>query len=190
MNAYDLFMSPLEMIILKKLRRELIPKSTGDVLEIGIGTGVNFGLYNYNNVKSYIGLDVEISSKAKEIQKSNQTLVAGVAENLPFKDNSFDTVVVTLVLCSVQDRHKSLDEIYRVLKPEGNLIFIEHILSDKNIIGKLFHKVDNSWNRFTKCTLCSQTDELIKNSKLKIKYIDKKAAGILCYGIASKSRKI
>lgn len=186
MSGYDLFMSPIELLILKNLRRELIPKSTGDVLEIGIGTGVNFNLYNYNRIKSYTGLDVEISLKAKKRKRNKQTLVSGVAENLQFSDNSFDTVVVTLVLCSVQDRKKALDEIYRVLKPGGNLIFIEHILSSEKIIEKFFYKVDKYWNKFAKCTLCSKTDELIKNSNLTIKHMNKKAVGIFCYGIASK----
>jgi ubiquinone/menaquinone biosynthesis C-methylase UbiE len=111
-------------------RRRLLTGARGAVLEIGGGTGAN--LAHYRNVdrvtiaepdpfmRSRIGPKLEEASVPVEVS-------AAGAEALPYPDGSFDTVVSTLVLCTVLDQEAALDEIRRVLRPGGRLLFIEHV---------------------------------------------------------------
>ncbi len=114
---------------LKKIRSEVITDASGIVLEIGVGPGYNFSIYN--NISKLYAL--EPSKELVEIAKTRtsslsfpiQFLHTG-AENIPLSTHSVDTVVSTWTLCSVSDPEKVLQEIKRVLKPEGKFIFVDH----------------------------------------------------------------
>ena len=108
------------------------------MLEVGYGQGANRNYYP-NNI-DLIGLDPDISKlNLNEEQlfykehNSKFALIKGVCERLPFKDNTFDTILTTLVFCTVTDPAKSLQEIQRVLKPGGKYISVEHILADTDV---------------------------------------------------------
>nr|WP_256489621.1 class I SAM-dependent methyltransferase [Pleionea sp. CnH1-48] len=111
-------------------KNSLLKPLTGDVLEIGPGYGTN--LLHYSRDIRWLGLEPNISQHGYIHQKLNQLpfrdalIVAGNAEELIFDDNSFDAVVSTLVLCSVQDVCRSIKEAYRVLKKGGRFVFLEH----------------------------------------------------------------
>jgi ubiquinone/menaquinone biosynthesis C-methylase UbiE len=116
------------------LRRQLLKRATGEILEIGFGTGLNLAHYPAS-VRKLTVLDANPGMNdlaQKRISGSEievQSFVAS-SEHLPLSDQSFDTVVSTWTLCSIANVEAALSEIHRVLKPGGKLLFIEHGLSD------------------------------------------------------------
>lgn len=187
MEFYDIVMSPLETFLLKEIRNKVIPNANGNVLEIGIGTGANLKYYDYTKVSKLTGLDVKLTNSIKQKASDKFVLVENCAQTLPFADNSFDTVVATLVFCSVDDQNKGFNEIKRVLKDNGKFIFVEHIQSDSKKIAKIFDKCNNVWTKIANgCNLNRDTISAIKESGLDILWVEKSNKGIFCYGIANK----
>lgn len=133
--GYDLAMAGPERAGLRRLRRELLSGIGGDVLEIGGGTGANLAFYG-SAVRTLTLVEPEppMANRLEE-KLTGASLEARVtrapAEELPFPDQSFDHVVSTLVLCTVSDPARSLSEIRRVLRPEGSLLFIEHVRAEE-----------------------------------------------------------
>lgn len=186
MTIYDGFMFPLEKNILQKIRKEYIPRARGQVLEIGMGTGVNLPLYRESRVQGITGLDVKIHPKLWQKRDARHQFVTGVAEALPFPDGAFDTVVATLVLCSVGDAAQSLSEIYRVLRPGGQFIFIEHVLPAEDKWARAFHQVNKPWRALSKgCNLDRETHKLIEKQFPRTA-IRRAGKGVFCYGVAVK----
>lgn len=114
-----------------ELRRNVVPLACGAVLEIGCGGGYNQQLYDDAAVTSFAGLDPNgallDAARARAAQKGwAADIRKGVAEDIPFADASFDTVVCTYTLCSVDDQARALAEMRRVLKPGGTLLYLEH----------------------------------------------------------------
>ena len=153
--TYDRFSKGMEDAGLAEMRRNLIEGASGDVLEIGGGTGANLSYYGAG-VESLTVTEPEppmlkrLERKVRE-QNSHATIVRAPAEDLPFEDASFDTVVSTLVLCGVDDQPRAVRELRRVLRPGGRLIFIEHVRSDDSRVAKMQDRM-NPLNRF--CVLC------------------------------------
>lgn len=115
---------------LESYRRRLIPAAEGRVLEIGIGSGLNLPFYG-PGVAEVIGLDPSASLLRMAGEQAAGSgieirLLEGSAEAIPLEDASFDTVLTTWTLCSIRDANAALAEIRRVLKPTGNLLFVEH----------------------------------------------------------------
>lgn len=121
------------------LRAKLLGQAKGDLLEVGIGTGVNLPLYNYNQVSSVTGLDFSsemLSYARNRIAETNHgdakiRLLQGRAEDVPLPSNSFDTVVDTFSLCVFPQPERALMEMKRVLKetPNARVLLLEHSLS-------------------------------------------------------------
>jgi SAM-dependent methyltransferase len=130
------------------MRQGLLAEATGAVLEIGGGTGVN--LPHYDEVDSLVVTEPEpamlrrLRRKAGE-QGSPAEVVRAPAEDLPFADGSFDTVTVTLVLCTVPDPEATLAEIKRVLAPDGQLLFLEHVRSRQSGLAKWQDRLEGPW---------------------------------------------
>jgi ubiquinone/menaquinone biosynthesis C-methylase UbiE len=108
----------------------VVPAADGRVLEIGVGSGRNLPFYS-SNVRHLIGLDPspKLLSMARRNSSPNFTpieLVEGSAEAIPLETGSVDTVVTTWTLCSIPNAGRALREMYRVLKPSGRLLFVEH----------------------------------------------------------------
>jgi SAM-dependent methyltransferase len=113
-------------------RRRLLDGLSGTVLEIGAGHGLNFPHYPAE-VTEVVALEPEPTLRAQATEAARQALVpirvvGGLAEPLPFEDESVDAVVTSLVLCSVPDQGRALAEIRRVLRPDGELRFYEHVI--------------------------------------------------------------
>lgn len=111
-------------------RNRVVPAAEGYVLEIGVGSGFNLPYYT-GNVEHVIGLDPspKLLSMARGKLRpglSPVEFVEGSAEAIPLQNRSIDTVVTTWTLCSIPDAHRALREMYRVLKPGGRLLFVEH----------------------------------------------------------------
>jgi ubiquinone/menaquinone biosynthesis C-methylase UbiE len=127
---YDQKSASAERRWMGERRRRLLAGARGAVLEIGGGTGAN--LAHYRNVDRVTIAEPDrfmrnrIGPKLEEARVPVEVSAAG-AEALPYPDGSFDTVVSTLVLCTVPDQEAALDEVRRVLRPGGRLLFIEHV---------------------------------------------------------------
>ena len=188
LHIYDLLMFPLERFLLNDIRREIISKANGNVLELGIGTGVNISYYDRYKVNSFTGFDRKLyRGLAKKAQSYKGNFMEGTVENLPFPDNCFDTIVGTLLLCSVADTDKALGEIKRVLKPNGTYLFIEHILPEEKKLAGYFTAANKVWPKLTNgCNLNRRTDIAIKRSGFDILEMGKKGNNIFCYGIVQK----
>jgi ubiquinone/menaquinone biosynthesis C-methylase UbiE len=170
--TYDRFSKGSEEAGLAEMRRNLIAGASGDVLEIGGGTGANLGYYGAG-VQSLTVTEPEppmlkrLERKARE-QNSRATVLRAPAEDLPFEDASFDTVVSTLVLCGVDDQPRAVRELRRVLRPGGRLIFIEHVRSDDPRLAKRQDRM-NPVNRFLVCCDCNrQTLETIRSTGFEV----------------------
>jgi ubiquinone/menaquinone biosynthesis C-methylase UbiE len=147
---YDWLIAGSEEAGFRARRQELLRTARGRVLEIGAGTGANLSFY---------GSDIELTvaepeepmarrlAKKLSEQRPGTAIVHAPAEQLPFADAQFDVVVSTLVLCTVADQHRALRELRRVLKPEGKLLFIEHVRSDDPKIARWQDRL-NGVNRF------------------------------------------
>ena len=147
--VYDRMARKGEEAGLGAMRESLLADAEGRVLEIGGGTGAN--LPHYRDVDSLVVTEPEramlhrLQDKARE-REPRAEVVQAPAEELPFEDASFDTVVSTLVLCGA-DQERSLGEVRRVLRPGGRLLFLEHVRSDDPALARFQDRM-NRLNRF------------------------------------------
>jgi ubiquinone/menaquinone biosynthesis C-methylase UbiE len=130
-------------------RRAVLENARGRVLEIGAGTGLNLRHYPPDVEEIVItepeaGMMRRAERKAAELGRSVR-MVEASAEQLPFEDGEFDTVVSTLVLCSVEDQDRALAEIRRVLQPDGRFLFIEHVRSDEPRLARWQDRLEKPW---------------------------------------------
>lgn len=148
--VYDRAFEATEEAGLREMRRELLKGARGRVLELGSGTGLNLELYPHEGLDSLVltepdpHMAKQLRTRAKELCPGAELLEVG-AEKLPFEDNSFDTVVVTLVLCTVPDQPAALKEISRVLDPSGQLLFLEHVRSPDPSLAKWQDRLEKPW---------------------------------------------
>jgi ubiquinone/menaquinone biosynthesis C-methylase UbiE len=149
-QLYDFFMKPLEKIRLAQKRKELFDNVSGDVLEVGYGTGTNLKYYPYHQMDSITLLDRR-SPDALRIDTIPETVSLALHEGdlttLPFEDEQFDSIVSTLVFCTVSDPEQGMNELYRVLKPDGRLYFMEHILPCTQPYKKWFEILTPFWKK-------------------------------------------
>jgi ubiquinone/menaquinone biosynthesis C-methylase UbiE len=146
---YDRAFAASEEAGLREMRRDLLAGARGRVLELGAGTGLNLDLYpasvealtltepDPHMIKQ---LRKRVSEGAREAE-----VIEAPAEKLPFDDNSFDTVALTLVLCTVPDPAAALAEIKRVLKPDGQFLFLEHVRSPDAGLAKWQDRLEKPW---------------------------------------------
>lgn len=139
-RMYDRFMAKSEREGLAAHRGTLLAGATGDVLEIGGGTGANLSKYGHG-VRTLTITEPETPmmrrlQRRAEKQRPDAKLLRAPAEDLPFEDDSFDTAVSTLVLCTVGDQARALGELRRVLRPGGRLLFMEHVRSDDERVAR------------------------------------------------------
>lgn len=137
-RVYDILESPMEIMALKQWRIDLMKELRGDVLEIGVGTGKNIEYYPEDINITAIDFSEKMLEKAKnkaEKFNKNVKLLQMDAQDMQFPDNTFDIVFTTCVFCSVPDPIKGLREMRRVCKPNGKIIMIEHMRSEKAVIG-------------------------------------------------------
>jgi ubiquinone/menaquinone biosynthesis C-methylase UbiE len=140
-RMYDHMAAKTEQAGLGAHREALLAGATGDVLEIGAGTGANLTYYG-DGVGELTCTEPEkpmvrrLQQRIAE-RRPDAKLLRAPAEDLPFNDDSFDTAVSTLVLCTVDDQARALRELRRVLRPGGQLLFIEHVRADDEKLARL-----------------------------------------------------
>ena len=156
MNFYDRYLLPYLIDIacgikpVQRQRAKIVPRATGRVLEIGIGTGRNLPFYDMSKVDALYGLDPAEQMHrlaCKRMQKTgiNVRLLTLSAEEISEADASFDTLVMTFTLCSIPEPLKAVKEIRRVLKPEGRLLFCEHGLAPDASVQKWQRRLTPIW---------------------------------------------
>ena len=135
-RLYDWSMAGTEEACLAAWRQELLSDLHGSVLEIGAGTGANLSRYP-DTVERLVACEPSLHMRRGLEGRAGSVdfevvLSEAEAEDLPFEDDSFDHVVSTLVLCSVDDPARAAGELYRVLKPGGTLVVLEHVAAVDN----------------------------------------------------------
>ena len=178
--AYDPFLWLGERRGMADRRRRLLAGARGRVLEIGAGTGLN--LRHYPDDVEELVLTEPVDAMAyvleRRVAQSGRSapVARAPAESLPFPDDSFDTVVSTLVLCTVEDPARALAEIVRVLRPGGQLLFIEHLRSDHARWGRWQDRLEAPWAAFAEGCRCNRrTLELITASTLSLGDVERDA---------------
>jgi ubiquinone/menaquinone biosynthesis C-methylase UbiE len=145
---YDRMLAATEEAGLRDRRRELLRSARGRVVEIGAGTGANVGLYPDAVTELVLTEPEEPMARrlrAKAAGDPRVRVVEAGADALPFDDGAFDTVVSTLVLCTVPDQQRALAEIRRVLAPGGRLLALEHVRADEPGLAKWQDRVVPVW---------------------------------------------
>lgn len=175
---YDRLLAGVEKAGLRERRARLLEAAQGRVLEIGAGTGANLPLYG-PNVAALTLTEPEAPmarrlAKRMREQSSSADLVEASAEDLPLPDGQFDTVVSTLVLCTAADPLRALREVWRVLKPGGQLLFIEHVRADEPRLAKWQDRL-NGLNRVVAhgCNCNRSTLDVIKQAGFTIRSLEK-----------------
>lgn len=175
---YDRLVATFEEQIGPKYRGELLKDLQGAVLEIGVGTGANFPYYQPANISRLVGIEPDFYMREQaEVKKAalglEMELMEASAEQLPFPDNAFDSIVTTLVLCTVPNPTLALTEMRRVLKPGGKLYFLEHVGSH-NPVARTFQTVLNPlWGLMAGgCSITRNTSTLIEQHGFKFERIE------------------
>ncbi len=180
-SFYDRALKASEENGLGDMRRTLLAEARGRVVEIGAGTGVNLDLYGTGiEDLTLIEPDPHMGSKLRErlaarseaasaVTPPSARLVTAPAEAIPFDDDTFDTAVATLVLCTVPDPATAVAELSRVLKPGGRLLFIEHVRAEDPASARWQDRLEKPWrfmadgchcNRDTAATLTASAFQI------------------------------
>lgn len=143
-NFYDGMFLVAEWFVSRK-RNELLMQAEGLILEVGAGTGSSFK--DYPPGKQIIAIDaskgmLRIAEKKIKAYNNQTELQLADAQDLPFKDETFDTIFTSLVFCSVHNPFRGLREMRRVLKKDGCLLMIEHVKSENKIVGYMMEKIN------------------------------------------------
>lgn len=163
---------------IKEQRRKVVPQARGEVLEIGIGSGMNLPFYDSSTVSKVWGLE-----PAKEMRQRAAKTAAKVevpvsfldlpGEEIPLDDNSVDTVLVTYALCTIPDTEAALAQMRRVLRPDGQLIFCEHGQAPDPSVRRWQDRLNPIWGKFSGgCHLNRPIDALIKTAGFEINALD------------------
>ena len=138
---FDVLEGFLEGLFFRQWRKTLWQKVQGEhVLEVGVGTGKNFPYYPANSQITALDFSekmLEQAEKKKQRQQVAVTLELMDVQSLCYADNSFDTVIASFVFCSVPQPTRGLQELYRVCKPGGQVLLLEHVLSSKPIVARM-----------------------------------------------------
>ena len=151
-------------------RQKVVPQAEGNVLEIGIGSGLNIPFYSSDRVNHLWGLDPSaemwsIAQKNAADHKLDAEFIQSGAESIPLDDNSADTVLMTFTMCTIPDVHAALSEIKRVLKPSGKLIFCEHGKAPDKHIHRWQNRINPIWKRLAGgCNINRPIDSLLQQS--------------------------
>jgi SAM-dependent methyltransferase len=190
-SFYDRALKASEENGLGEMRRALLAEARGRVVEIGAGTGVNLDLYGHGiEDLTLIEPDPHMGAQLRERLAERATgagsassassagaaaarLVAAPAEAIPFADDTFDTAVATLVLCTVPDPVAAIGELARVLKPGGRLLFIEHVRSDDPGSARWQDRLEKPWRFMADGCYCNRdTEANLRASSFRVEQVD------------------
>jgi SAM-dependent methyltransferase len=185
----DAGMRVLDRAGIGRARARVAGRARGDILEIGVGTGLNLAAYPAN--ASLHGIDVSGSALAIAASRASRlgrrvALITGDAAALPYPDASFDAVVATFVLCSVGDVGATLREARRVLRPGGHVRFLEHARAEHPALAGIQHRLAPAWSRASGgCRLDHDVVAAVSNAGLHIVEERRRGAGVLVEIVAA-----
>lgn len=174
---YDFFMSPLERRKFKRVRKELLKSATGKVLELGSGTGINFPFYR--NVDQVIAIEpsqhmIHQSQSKHKLAVVPIKMVNARAERLPFEDHTFDTIVATLVFCTIPNVEEAINELKRVCKPNGKILLFEHVKMENTVLSSMQEGLTPLWRKICDgCCLNRETLKAFTTQGLKIERVER-----------------
>ena len=173
---YDRGLKATEENGLRDMRREVLSRASGRTVDLGAGTGVNLDLYP-EAVSELVMVEPDPHMikqlRAKAAGRGGVEIVEASAQELPFADDSFDTAVFTLVLCTVPDPELALREAARVLKPGGKLLFIEHVRADKAGLAGWQDRLEKPWRFLADGCHCNRdTVAMIEASPLNLERVE------------------
>ncbi len=189
-QVYNSVMKPLDQIGFRDWRAWATDHVCGRVLEIGAGTGLNFG--HYDVCADVIAFDPD-PDMLEEVESAHHapthiTLLRASAEELPFPDDYFDSAVGTLVFCTIPNPSRALAEIRRVLKPGAPLRLVEHVRSRNPLLAGVMDAATPLWKHVAGgCHLNRNTPEIVRRAGFEILSIQKRWAGLLV-GIDAKRK--
>jgi ubiquinone/menaquinone biosynthesis C-methylase UbiE len=172
-RIYDATLLAGEVAGMRTARNALLEQATGRVVEVGAGTGLNLAHYP-PAVRDLALVEPEPAMRKRlerRLRRSERRaeIVDASAERLPFPDHSVDTVVSTLVLCTVEHPDRALAEIARVLRPGGQLLFIEHVRAEAPALARWQDRLVSPWQRFACGCRCNRaTVELMRACGFKV----------------------
>lgn len=159
-------------------RARLVPRAQGEVLEIGIGTGLNLRYYDPSKVTRLIGVDPAAQMQTLAQQRSAYVafpieMVAVDVQGIHAEDGRFDTIVMTFTLCSIADPLPALQEMRRVLRDDGRLLFCEHGLAPEPGVQRWQHRITPWWKPFAGgCHLNRDIEGLIREAGFSIEELE------------------
>ena len=159
-------------------RKKVVPLAEGKILEVGIGSGLNLPFYEKSKIEEIWGIDPseELNVMAKKVaieEGMNVNFITSSAEDIPFPNDYFDTVLITYTMCTIPSVLKANKEIRRVLKRSGKMIFCEHGVSPDETIKKWQKRLNSIWGKIAGgCNINRNIPKLIKSSGFKIVKMD------------------
>ena len=184
MGLYDTYILPqlthwiCSQQEIAKERRKIVPRAKGNVLEVGMGSGLNLPFYDPSVVRHVWGVEPsfklrEMAQKRAEGLSFDVDLIGFTGEEIPLDNHCVDTVVVTYALCSIPDVKKALKEMNRVLKSDGELIFCEHGSAPDEAVRRWQERINPFWTRVSGgCHLNRPVPDLIRESGFKIRHME------------------
>jgi ubiquinone/menaquinone biosynthesis C-methylase UbiE len=175
--TYDPFLALGEHRGMREQRRRLLRRARGTVLEIGAGTGLNLAHYPGDVDELILSEPADPMARRLEARLRRSDVRGAVlhagAEALPVATGSVDTVVSTMVLCTVPDPEAAVEEIRRVLRPGGRLLFCEHVRSDSNRLSRWQERLAGPWQAFADGCRCNQETLGLIERALRIEQLER-----------------
>lgn len=177
-------------------RRKVVPQAEGRVLEVGMGSGLNLPLYDTDKVEFVWGLEPSegMRRKAQANIAASPVEVKWLGlpgEEIPLEDDSADTVVLTYALCTIPGWEQALQQMRRVLKPGGHLLFSEHGLAPDESVRKWQNRLNGFWGKMAGgCNINRPIDEYIRRGGFEITSLESgylagpKIASYMYWGVA------
>lgn len=189
-NRTALFYDCMDIMISDEIRAQVISHARGKVLEVGVGTGKNFRFYPRDCDVTGIDFSPGMLAKAKKRAQGlpNIALHEMDVQDLGFPDNSFDTIIATCVFCSVPDPVKGFQELRRVCKPDGQMVFLEHVRSSKKFMGLLMDFFNPLVVRVIGANINRETLDNIKKAGIDLLQVDSVGLEILKLIIAKPNK--
>lgn len=203
MSTYDRYILPHVINLacgskpIRYQRKKVVPNAVGRVLEVGMGSGLNLPYYNADKVDMVWGLEPSEGMREKaqpNLKKSNINVewLDLPGEEIPLDNNSADTIILTFTLCTIPDWEKAMEQMHRVLKPGGKLLFAEHGKAPDKNIQRWQDKIDPYWSKIAGgCHVNRPIAEMISDSGFKIRQLESrylpstpKVAGFNYWGYA------